>query len=120
MLLTLEELTTKYLTGFIVIVITSSLPNSLKTLLKWVIVGSKVVNLSKERQTEIDNCIKIVSELLISAQKTDRQMKYKPQSQFVKGFYNTTETPLKVGIGLHVHQETRSKELVDFFFQLGL
>ena len=53
------------------------------------------------------------------AYKSDQRITYEIKSVDVS-FKNRTKTPLNVGLGLHVHKNTRSKSLVPMLGQLDL
>ena len=54
--------------------------------------------------------------------KTSRQVNYKPVSPSTSIFKSRlhSETPFAVGLGLHVHKETRSKKIINCLSDLGL
>ena len=54
--------------------------------------------------------------------KTSRQVNYKPASPSTSIFKSRlhSETPFAVGLGLHVHKETRSKKIINCLSDLGL
>ena len=51
---------------------------------------------------------------------TRRQATYKPQSSDGSFVYSKIQTPLNVGIGLYLHQTTRSKKRIDMFDSMNL
>jgi len=53
----------------------------------------------------------------VKAAKSKRQISHISQSE--SDFRDVTETPFAVGLGLHVHKETRNK-LLDCLAKLGL
>ena len=54
--------------------------------------------------------------------KTSRQGNYKPVSPSTSIFKSRlhSETPFAIGLGLHVHKETRSKKIINCLSDLGL
>ena len=62
----------------------------------------------------------MLSEIIMGIVKTDRQVKDKSSSGDTSRFQNQNETPFPVGLGLHIHKITGSKELVDTFNDLLL
>ena len=62
----------------------------------------------------------MLSEIIMGIVKTDRQVKHKFSSGDTSRFQNQNKTPFTVGLGLHLHKITRSKELVDTFNDLLL
>ena len=54
--------------------------------------------------------------------KTSRQVNYKPVSPSTSIFKSRlhSETPFAVGLGLHVHKETRCKKIINCLSDLGL
>ena len=59
----------------------------------------------------IDKCVEILSELMMNMIKNDRQISYATK----KGDRNKqmNETPLTVGLGLHLYKGTWSKVLIE-------
>ena len=58
--------------------------------------------------------------MIYQATKKESQLKYKPTSDSKKTFYNTKETPFSVGLGLLIHQKTRTKDIVNIIANLDL
>ena len=52
--------------------------------------------------------------------KTRRQVNYEPKTETSRVMTSNIETPLNVGLGLYVHQKTRSKNLCNFLPDLYL
>ena len=73
-------------------------------MLKWVIIGL---------QTEIDSNL-----IVMKATKSKRQVNYKSSTD--TNFREVVEAPFSVGVGLHVHKETRNKIVINFLSDLGL
>ena len=48
----------------------------------------------------------MISQLVLQAVKTKRQVDYKQQEQLSDEYYVTKETPLSVGLGLHMYNKT--------------
>ena len=62
----------------------------------------------------------IVTQMIIQLFKTRRQVNYQAVEESNRGMYQNIETPLSVGLGLYIHQRTRSKELLDMFSEMNL
>ena len=58
--------------------------------------------------------------MISQAIKSERQIRYKPNSETERGFYQTKETPTGVGLGLLIHKKTRSKGIVNILADLNL
>ena len=97
-----------------------SVPKYLSLLIKWILIGPEKILSDEERMGSVNRDVSIICQLIQKAMKTKRQVDYQATSTFTKGVYQTTETPLSVGLGLHVYTKTRSKELVDMLSELHL
>ena len=63
----------------------------------------------------------IVAQLVMQNFMSKRQVNYEPKSLHERdSMYSKCETPLDVGVGLYLHQTTRSKKLTDMFSGLNL
>ena len=96
------------------------IPKSPQCLIKWIIVGAtdpKHRNFDKT-DVKVDN----TSQIIMKSIKTSRQVNYKPVSPSTSVFESRlhSETPFAVGLGLHVHKETRSKKIINYLSNLGL
>lgn len=93
------------------------LPKKLVTFLRWVIIGPKA-NLEKcTKKIEIEKSVNTISQIIINATKTNKQVQHKP---LTGTFRQHNETPFSVGLGLHIHKTTRSKSLINLFADLHL
>ena len=94
-------------------------PRELTSFVKWIIVGTKSQAIGSVRDVTNTTAAKIIAQQILEATKTDRQATYNPsvKDQIYRKF---NETPLTVGLSLMVHNQTRSKKLVDFFSRLNL
>ena len=93
-------------------------PTSLTALLKWIIIGPKVgIDLCPKRKVAVDTSVRNLAEILMNSVKTERQVDYQSKTG---GFRKSLETPFSVGLGLYMHQKTRSKAVVDTLAQLHL
>ena len=54
----------------------------------------------------------------MKATKSKRQVNYKSSTD--TNFREVVEAPFSVGVGLHVHKETRNKRVINFLSDLGL
>ena len=62
----------------------------------------------------------ILSELVMNMIKSSRQLQYDSHRSNDRAFNQMSETPLTVGLGLHLHKSTRSKDFVELISDLGL
>ena len=79
-------------------------PPLLTTSMKWVM---------------IDRSISVATQLILQVTKTKRQVRYIPTSDSAE-MRSVIAAPLNVGLGMVVHQKTRSKELVETLADLNL
>ena len=87
-------------------------------LLKWIIVGPKSnIDLCAIKKKAIDTSVRNISEIIMNSVKTKRQVKYQSQSSH---FRKSLETAFTVGLGLYIHQTTRSKAIVNTLSELNL
>ena len=87
-----------------------TLPPLLSTLLRWILVGPTESIENEKRELGIEQLTSIVSQVVMQCMKSKRQVQYDSHHKM----RSTVETPLNVGIGLYIHQRTRSKELKYF------
>ena len=93
------------------------IPNELVILLKWIIQGDTAAT-TKARNEEIhQKCINL-SQLILQAFKSKRQVSFKPKLA-ESTFRRKTETPLTLGISLHCYHSTRSKNTLDLISKAG-
>ena len=98
-----------------------TIPQSLKSILHWVITGPKhEVDRAGRKKDEIDRSVNMVAEIIMNLIKTDRQVNYQSRKGDDGQYCNVNETPFTVGLGLHVHKTTRSKKLVNFLSNINL
>ena len=97
-----------------------TVPKALSTLLKWILIGPSVELSETSENTELNKMISVISQVLMQAVKTKRQVQYNPKDDSDGSAYNTKETTLSVGLGLFLNQRTRSKEIVDMLSTLKL
>ena len=97
-----------------------TLPSYLSLLLKWILVGPNKEISGESRKKSVDKDISVISQLVLQAVKTKKQVDYKQQGQLNDVCYVTKETPFSVGLGLHMYNKTRSKAILDVFSDLGL
>ena len=94
------------------------LPTSLKYLLKWIIIGPKVdVYLCPKKKESIDNVVKTIGEIIAKSVKTKKQVSYNNEKA---SFRDSIETPFSVDLGMCIHQQTRSKKVIDTLSSLNL
>ena len=94
----------------------------LHTLLKWILLGTSNHVENKTRRKGIDRSISVACQYIIQSTKTSRQVNYKPQENVTQNreISSTVETPLNVGTGIYIHQETRCRELIDILSDLNI
>ena len=91
---------------------------SLLAFLKWVVLGPKSdIDLSPKRKENVDTTVRNISEVIMKSVKTKRQVNYNTISG---NFRNNVETPYLVGLGLYIHQKTRSKNVINTLSDLNL
>ena len=90
----------------------------LETFVNWVVTGPQDTMNSDIRSQRLKQEVSRLSRILIQSIKTKRQMQYSKASS--TGFYQNKQTPFNVGLGLYIHEKTRSKELIDSLSQLNL
>ena len=94
------------------------IPSHLLSLLRWIIIGPKEdIDICPQKKESIDIVIHNIGQIILKAIKTRRQVNYNP---LTASFRNLVETPFSVGLALHIHQQTRSKKIIDFLSGLGL
>ena len=72
--------------------------------------------MAPKKKDAIDTTVKNISQIIVKAVKTKRQVENdKPLL-----FRNTIETPFAVGLGLYIHQQTRSKNIINTRSDLNL
>lgn len=72
------------------------------------------------RNSRLDKDVSVISQLLLQATKTDKQVRYQPKESSTRESYTVKETPVSVGLGLHLYHKTRSKTLLETFSKLHL
>lgn len=98
---------------------------SLQKLIQWVIFGTKyslnIADSDKRCKKEMNVTVNNICQIIMKSTKTQRQMSYKT-ARGSKTFRSRihAETPLSVGLGLHIHKETRSKKVIDCLSVLNL
>lgn len=93
-------------------------PKSLETLIRWILIGPRSSLESTHREQSVELLARTISQNIMFAYKSDRQVSYTPK-QSSSGFRHQSENPQVVGIGLKVHQATRSKAEVDMLYRFG-
>ena len=71
-------------------------------------------------QADDERTVTTVTWLIIQSFKSQHQVKYQPVQSTNKAMSKTRETPLSVGLGLLLHQNTCSKELIDTLDNMNL
>ena len=88
-----------------------SLPLSLKSLVSLILNGP---NLKDQDRHESQVCLTISQLLLYNVKKRPSKLDAKPRHTLQR------EPPIPVYIGLNIHQVTRSKKLIQQFYQMGI
>ena len=94
------------------------IPNSLKVMLKWVIIGPQTEIDSNLKKKNLDTRISNIAQIVMKAAKSKRQVNYKSSTD--TDFREVVETLFSVGVGIHLHKETRNKKVINFLSDLGL
>ena len=90
-----------------------TVPKSLHQLIKWIVLGAKhKIGDSVRSLHEADIAVDNICQIIMKTTKTTRQVRYKPAV--------ISNTPFAVGLGLHIHKETRSKKIIDCLSELCL
>ena len=92
------------------------MPPLLSTLLRWILVGPTDCIENESRKLGVDQVTSVATQVVMQCVKSKKQISYDSSHEMS----STIETPLNVGIGLYIHQRTRSKELIDTFSNLNL
>ena len=98
-------------------------PIQLSTLIRWIIYGPTVSLETKtdEKRNSIMKVVDVVTQVVTQSFHSKRQVTYKSKSDNERSsMYSKIETPLSVGVGLYLHQTSRSKKLIDTFSDLNL
>jgi len=95
-------------------------PEMLQTLIKWIIVGPNTGVETVQRTASIDQTVENIAQIVCQSVKTDRQVRYHGTGDNSKNYHSRKETPFSVGLGLLVHKNTRSKDLVNILSDLHL
>ena len=94
-----------------------TIPQELQSLLHWIITDPKhVLDFNCGKKEEIENSIDIFGQVIIKSVKTERQITQINN----KTFHQVIETPFTVGLSLHLHKLTRSKELINILSNFHL
>ena len=88
-----------------------AIPNELLWMLKWIIQGDTAI-LTESRSREIHVTSENLTQMIIQAHKTNRQIKHKVPS-CTSLFRSRIETPLTLGLSLHIHHATRRKQVLE-------
>ena len=97
-------------------------PPMLRTLLKWILLGTSIHVENETRRKGIDRSISVACQFIIQLTKTSRHVSYKPQENATRHceISCTVGTPLNVGSGIYIHEETRCRELIDILSDLNI
>ena len=94
-----------------------TIPQELQSLLHWIITDPKhVLDFNCGKKEEIENSIDIFGQVIINSVKTERQITQISN----KTFRQVIEMPFTVGLSLHLHKLTRSKELINILSNFHL
>ena len=85
------------------------LPKSLKSLLQWIIIGPKSnIDLAPLKKQSVDIAVRNIGEIIMNSVKTKKVS----HNSAGASFHNSVETSFTVGLGLYMHQQTRSKKVI--------
>ena len=97
-----------------------NVPRSLELLFRWILCGPRKDSETTAHRNEIDKSVNILSELVMNMIKSNRQLQYDSHRSNDRAYNQLSETPLKIGLRIHLHKSTRSKDLVEFVCDLCL
>lgn len=97
---------------------TDHIPKSLETFIRWILIGPMSSLKSTQREQSVQLLTRTIAQNIMFAHKSDRQVAYVPK-QIFSGFRHQNENPQVVGVGLSVHQATRSKTEVGMLHKFG-
>ena len=89
-------------------------------MLRWILCGPRKDLEKTTQRNEIEKSVNILSELVMNMLKSNRQLQYDSHRSNDRTYNQMNETPLTVGLGLHLHKCTRSKDFVVLMSDLGL
>ena len=99
-----------------------NVPKFLQQMVQWVILGAKHrISDSARDIREMDSTVNNICQIVMKSTKTKRQMMHQPvdsKSTFRSRLHQ--ETPFSIGLGLHIHKETRSEKIIDCLSELKL
>ena len=72
------------------------------------------------RDRNVEQDISLITQLFMQTIKSNRQVNYQSYQLYKNESYINRETPLSVGLGLHIYQKTPSKTLLDVLSGLHL
>ena len=98
---------------------TFTLPPFLNKLVQWILIGPRENIQNILRRSSAKNVTSIVTQMIYQSFKTRRQVNYERKTKTSRIMTSNTETPLNVGLGLYVHQETCSENLCNFLSDLN-
>ena len=92
------------------------IPTLLEQLLKRIIIGLKnTVDLKVKKKKNVDVTMKNISKIIIMSTKSRKQI-----NNASGEFRQIVETPFSVDLELYIHQQTRSKKVIDTLSKLNL
>ena len=87
------------------------LPKSLKSLLQSIIIGPKSnIDLAPFKKESVDIAVRNIGEIIMNSVKTKKQVTYNSAGA---SFRDSVETSFIVVLGLYMHQQTRSKKVIN-------
>lgn len=89
-------------------------------LLKWILIGSDNDKTYITKMAKVDKSVSVIAQTILYECKSTRQIKYVGKFGDYSLFRHSKEYPLQLGVGLYLHQQFRSKELINFFNSFGL
>ena len=88
------------------------LPQHLSLLIKYILIGPNKKMTGDGRERNVEKDISLITQLFLQTIKSNRQVN-QPYQLYKNESYITRETPLSIGLGLHIYQKTRIKTLLD-------
>ncbi len=93
---------------------TKDVPTELYSLMRWILVGSEEELQTDMRRRTVDQSALTISQNIMYAFKTKRQVQYQPKQTAVTfRTQNARENPHVLGLALSIHHDTRNKNLIE-------
>ena len=79
------------------------LPQHLSLLIKWIRIGPNKGMSGDRREKNVEKDILQITQLFMQTVKSNRQVNYQPYQLYKNESHITRETPLSVGLALHIY-----------------